>query len=41
MSTSFKSKNVKEISLPKLTTGVYFANVQTENGKLSKKIILE
>ncbi len=41
MNTSFQSNSVKGISLPKLATGIYFAIVQTDNGKLSKKIILE
>lgn len=41
MNTSFQANNTKDISLPKLATGIYFANVQTENGKLSKKIIIE
>ena len=31
----------KDISLQKLATGIYFAKVQTETGKVSKKIILE
>ncbi len=41
MQTSFDANGVKDISLPKLATGVYFAEVQTETGKVSKKIILE
>ncbi|WP_157663367.1 T9SS type A sorting domain-containing protein [Polaribacter sp. SA4-12] len=41
MNTSFTSNGVSDISLPKLVTGVYFAKVQTETGKVSKKIILE
>lgn len=41
MTTSFEAKGVKDISLPKLATGIYFAKVQTETGKVSKKIILE
>lgn len=41
LNTSFQFNSVKDISLPKLATGIYFANVQTKNGKLSKKIILE
>ncbi len=39
--SSFNSNGVKEISLQKLTTGIYFVQVQTETGKVSKKIILE
>ena len=41
MSTSFEANGNNDISLPKLATGVYFAQVQTATGKLSKKIILE
>jgi hypothetical protein len=41
MSTSFEATASKDISLPKLATGIYFAKVQTAAGKLSKKIILE
>ncbi|MEE9407730.1 MAG: T9SS type A sorting domain-containing protein [Polaribacter sp.] len=41
MTTSFEAKGVKDISLPKLATGIYFAKMQTETGKISKKIILE
>ena len=39
--TTFDTNGVKDISLPKLATGVYFAEVKTETGKVSKKIILE
>lgn len=41
MNTSFKSNSIKDIFIPKLAAGIYFANVQTQKGKLSKKIILE
>lgn len=41
MNTSFEANGVKDISLPKLATGVYFAKVQTATGKINKKIILE
>ena len=41
MSSSFEANGVKEISLPKLATGVYVVQLTTEAGKLSKKIILE
>ena len=41
LSTSFKSKGISEITLPKLVKGVYIVQLQTENGKLNKKIILE
>ena len=40
LNTSFDD-NAKDISLPKLATGVYIVDVQTEIGKLNKKIILE
>ena len=41
MSTSFEATASKDIYLPKLATGIYFAQVQTAAGKLSKKIIIE
>ena len=41
LSSSFEANGVKEISLPKLTAGVYFVQLTTEDGKLNKKIILE
>ncbi len=41
MTSSFKANGIKDISLPKLATGIYFAKVQTETGKISKKIIIE
>jgi hypothetical protein len=41
MTTSFETKTIKDISLPKLASGVYFTKVQTETGKIDKKIILE
>jgi hypothetical protein len=41
MSTSFISNGNKEISLSKLSSGVYLAKVKTEKGVISKKIILE
>ena len=41
ISTSFEANGNKDIYLPKLAAGVYFAKVQTATGKLSKKIILE
>ena len=41
MSSSFKTNGVKDISLPKLATGVYIIQLITESGKLNKKIILE
>ena len=41
LNTSFIPNNVKDISLPKLTTGVYLVQLQTNEGKLNKKIILD
>ncbi len=41
MSTSFEANDNTDISLPKLAKGIYFAQVQTATGELSKKIILE
>lgn len=41
MNSSFSSNGVKDISLPKLATGVYIVQLTTEDGKLNKKIILE
>ncbi|WP_165731333.1 leucine-rich repeat protein [Polaribacter sp. 20A6] len=41
INTSFNSNGVKEISLQKLATGIYIVQLETEAGKLSKKIILE
>ena len=39
LNTSFDD-NAKDISLPKLAKGIYIAEIQTEVGKLNKKIIL-
>ncbi|WP_397447600.1 T9SS type A sorting domain-containing protein [Polaribacter sp. R77954] len=41
MATSFNASNVNNISLPNLSTGVYIVQLETENGKLNKKIVLE
>ena len=41
MNTSFSSTGVKEISLPKLATGMYIIQLETAAGKLNKKIVLE
>tara|TARA_R110001606_G_scaffold399261_1_gene582854 strand:- start:21674 stop:23737 length:2064 start_codon:yes stop_codon:yes gene_type:complete len=41
MNTSFISNGVQDISLPKLATGIYLIQLETEKGKLNKKIILE
>jgi hypothetical protein len=41
MHSSFISTGIKEISLPRLTTGVYFVSIDSEAGKLNKKIVIE
>lgn len=41
LNSSFISNGVKDISLPKLASGVYIVQLETENGKLNRKIILE
>ena len=41
LQSTFTSTGVKEVSLPKLATGVYLVQLETEAGKLNKKIVLE
>ncbi|WP_299670689.1 T9SS type A sorting domain-containing protein [uncultured Polaribacter sp.] len=41
LNASFTSNKVQDISLPKLTKGIYFVRLETDNGYLNKKIILE
>ena len=41
MNSSFEANGVKEISLPNLAKGVYIVQLESEAGKLNKKIILE
>ena len=41
LNTSFKSGGVKEITVPKLATGVYIVHLETETCTLNKKIIFE
>ena len=41
LSSNFNANGVKEISLPKLSSGVYVVQLETETGKLNKKIVLE
>ncbi|WP_298878592.1 T9SS type A sorting domain-containing protein [uncultured Polaribacter sp.] len=41
MSSNFNTTGVKELSLPKLSKGVYIVKLETETGKLNKKIVLE
>lgn len=38
---SFQANGNEEVSLPALAKGVYIVQLETENGKLNKKIILE
>jgi hypothetical protein len=38
---SFNSNGIEDISLPKVSTGIYIIKLQTETGIISKKIILE
>ena len=41
LNTTFNSNKRKDISLPKLSTGVYLVILQTDNGRLTKKVILD
>lgn len=41
MNTNFKSNGVKDITLPKVSSGIYIIQLNTVAGKLNKKIILE
>ncbi len=41
MHTSFEATTSKDLSLPNLATGIYIIQLETEGGKLNKKIILE
>lgn len=41
MDSSFEAIGTKDISLPKLASGVYIIKLETEYGKMNKKIILE
>lgn len=41
LKTSLKSNGVSDVALPKLVTGVYIVQLQTNKGQLNKKIILE
>lgn len=41
LNTTFQSKGANDIALPKLATGMYIVQLQSENGKMNKKIILE
>ena len=39
--TSFIANGTKEVSLPRLSKGVYMVQLETETGKVNKKIVLE
>mgnify|MGYP003646425591 FL=1 len=39
--SSFTSNGVQDISLPKVAAGIYIVQIETETGKLNKKITLE
>jgi hypothetical protein len=39
--TSFEGNGVNDVTLPSLRTGVYIIQLETETGKLNKKIIIE
>ena len=41
LKTSFTTKNLKQIPLPKLSSGIYIVKLNTEVGTIIKKIILE
>ncbi|WP_158839541.1 T9SS type A sorting domain-containing protein [Polaribacter sp. L3A8] len=41
MNSNFTSNNNIEIALPILASGIYFVKLETESGRLNKKIILE
>ena len=41
MNFSFESSGVKDVLLPKLAVGVHFIQIQTKNGWVRKKVILE
>jgi hypothetical protein len=41
LSTSFQSRSVSNISLPRLSSGVYIVQLTTPSGKLNKKIVLK
>ena len=41
LTNSFTSNGVQDITLPNIATGVYIVTLETENGKLNRKITLE
>lgn len=41
VTTTFNTTGIKDITLPKLATGIYIVQLETEKGTLNKKITLE
>ena len=41
MNTSFEGNGLNDVTLPSLRTGVYVIQLETETGKLNKKVIIE
>lgn len=41
LKTSFEGNGLNEIALPSVRTGVYIVQLETETGKLNKKVIIE
>jgi hypothetical protein len=41
LNSAFESNGMKDISLPRLAKGIYIVQLETSEGKLNKKIILE
>lgn len=41
LNRNFTSNGVYDVNLPQLATGVYIAQLENENGKINKKIVLE
>lgn len=39
--TSFEGNGLNDVTLPNLRSGVYIVQLETENGKLNKKVIIE
>ncbi|NVJ89919.1 MAG: T9SS type A sorting domain-containing protein [Flavobacteriaceae bacterium] len=41
LETSLPTKGISDVVLPKLITGIYIVHLQTEKGKINKKIVVE
>ena len=41
LATSFQGNGVNDVALSNLRTGVYIVQLQTENGTLNKKVMIE